>query len=135
MATLQQVATFLRASPKSYDTLTAGQKTTFREVLAPKLAGFDGEQRTWFRDWWFVATQAQVDAINAALPRNVQVQPVLYNGTLYLNIDIATDCLQSGDTYFAARSVFRALVCTNVPNLPDLLEPDEPPKPEATIKE
>lgn len=119
--TLAQIATVLKATPLSYDAMSASQKEDFRDTLRPRLIGFDGEQRAWFRDWWFVATQPQVDAMNAALPVNVRVAPVAYNSTLYLNIDLATDCLQAADTYFAARPVLRALVITFVPGLPDLL--------------
>lgn len=119
--TLAELATILRASPKSYDLLTAQQKTDFRETLAPKLAGFDGGQRNWFGDWWIIATQANVDAINAALPANVRVQSVSYLGVQYLNIDLATDCMQAGDTYTAARPILRTLIITEIPNLRALL--------------
>lgn len=117
--TLAQLATVV--SGKSWDTLTAAQRTDVRDTLGPKIAGFDGQQRAWFRDWWFACTQANVDAMNALLPPNVRVEAVSYLSVLYLNIDLITDCIQAGDTYFAARSVLRTLVCTNVPNLPDLL--------------
>lgn len=119
--TLGELATLLRASPKSWNDLTAAQKTDFRDTLAPRVNGFDGPQRNWFKDWWFICTQANVDAINALLPANVRVEPVTYLGIKYLNIDLATDCMQLTDTYGPARPVIRTLVCTNVPNLPDLL--------------
>jgi hypothetical protein len=119
--TLAQIAAFLIATPSSYDGLTAGQKTDLRDTLAPKIAGFDGQQRTWFRDWWFVATPAQIASANALLPAKVRLSGVTYLGTTYLNIDIATDCINAGETYYPARSVLRTLVMTNVPNLPDLL--------------
>lgn len=112
--TLAQVAAFLTAGPVSYNDLTAQQKQDFSDTLAPKVQGFDGQQRPWFKDWWFACTQANVDAINAALPARVRVAAVNYLGTLYLNIDLATDCLNAGDTYFAARPILRALICTNV---------------------
>jgi hypothetical protein len=119
--TLSELATILKASPKSYDLLTTQQKQDFRETLAPKVDGFEGQQRTWFRDWWFVCTQAQLDTMNAALPANVRINAVDYLGVLYINIDLATDCMQLTDTYGAARSVIRTLICTNVPNLPNLI--------------
>jgi hypothetical protein len=119
--TLAQIAAFLQATPSSYDMLTASQKTDLRDTLAPKIAGFDGQQRAWFRDWWFECTQAQVNAANALLPTRVRLSPVAYNSKLWLNIDIATDCITAGETYYPARSVLRTLVMTNVPNLPDLL--------------
>lgn len=117
MATLAQVATFLKAQPRSYDTLTTAQKQEFRETLAPKLAGFDGEQRAWFKDWWLVCTQAQLDAINAALPAKTRVSGILRDGNWHLNTDLATDCLQAGSTYFLARSILRTLIVANVPGL------------------
>lgn len=119
--TLNELATILRASPKSYDLLTTQQKADFRETLAPRVSGFDGQQRAWFKDWWFICTQAQVDTMNAALPQDVRVAPVTYLGTMYLNIDLATDCMQAADTYVAARPVLRTLICTNIPDLPSLL--------------
>jgi hypothetical protein len=119
--TLAELAVILKASPKSWNDLTAQQKLDFRDTLAPKVAGFDGQQRTWFGDWWMACTQAQVDAMNAALPPSVRVAPVSYLGQLYVNIDLATDCMGANDTYAAARPVLRTLVCTNVPNLPALL--------------
>jgi hypothetical protein len=117
--TLSQLATMV--VNKSWDLLTPSQRTDFRDTVAPKLEGFDGQQRAWFRDWWFACTQAQVDTMNAALPASVRVSPVSHLGQLYLNIDLATDCMQAGDTYAAARPVLRTLICTNIPNLPDLL--------------
>lgn len=119
--TLSELATLLKASPKSWNDLTAAQKLDFRDTLAPKIDGFDGAQRAWFRDWWFICTQANVDAMNALLPANVRVAAVSYLGVLYLDIDLATDCMNLTDTYGAARSVIRTLICTNVPNLPDLI--------------
>lgn len=119
--TLAQIAAFLQATPSSYDSLTASQKTDLRDTLAAKLTGFDGEQRAWFRDWWFQCTQANVDAMNAALPASTRVSAVAYDNKLWLNVDLVTDCMNAGDTYFACRSVLRTLVMTNVPNLPDLL--------------
>jgi hypothetical protein len=117
MATLAQVATFLKATPSSYDSLTTAQKADLRDTLAPKLAGFDGAQRTWFKDWWLACTQVQIDAINATLPAKTRVSGILSGGVWYLNIDLATDCLQAGNTYFASRSILRTLVCTYVPGL------------------
>lgn len=119
--TLSELAALLKAGPKSYNDLTAAQKLDFRDTLAPKIAGFDGQQRAWFGDWWFTVTQANVDAINATLPPTTRVSAVSYLGVLYLGMDLCTDCMQSGDTYFAARSILRTLVCTNVPNLASLL--------------
>jgi hypothetical protein len=120
--TLAQVAAFLTVTPVSYNDLTAQQKQDFSDTLAP-FNGFSGGQRAWFGDWWFACTQAQVDTMNAALPAKVRVQPARYLGVLYLNIDLATDCLNAGDTYAAARPVLRTLVCTNIPNLASLLPP------------
>lgn len=119
--TLSELATLLKASPKSYNDLTAPQKQDFRDTLSPKVAGFDGQQRAWFGDWWLACVQADVNTINAALPANTRVASVSYLGVLYLNIDLGTDCMQSGDTYFAARATLRTLVCTNIPGLAALL--------------
>lgn len=112
--TLAAVATFLRASPKAWVDLTANQKDTARNVLLPKITGFDGEQRAWFKDWWMACTQAQVDTMNALLPANVRVAPKDISGSLYLNIDIITDVLNPGDTYYPARMTLRSLVFTNI---------------------
>lgn len=117
--TMAQLA--LVVKDKSWDLLTAAQRIDFRDTLAPKLDGFDGQQRAWFRDWWFACTQADVDAMNAALPASVRIGAVSYLGQLYINVDLATDCMQAGDTYAAARPVLRTLILRNVPNLPDLL--------------
>lgn len=119
--TLSELATILKASPKSYDLLTAQQKTDFRETLAPKIDGFEGPQRAWFRDWWFACSQAQLDTMNGLLPPNVRIEAVTYLGLKYISIDLSTDCFQLTDTYGPARSVIRTLICTNIPNLPDLL--------------
>lgn len=112
-ATLAQLATLLKASPKSFNALTSQQKADMLDALRP-LSGFDASQRSWFEDWWFVCTQAQVDAINALLPASVRVDPTSFGGALYLSTDLATDCANQKDTYFAARSVIRTLVCANV---------------------
>lgn len=119
--TLQELATILKSGPKSWDTLTVQQRTDFRETLAPKIAGFDGQQRAWFRDWWFACTQANLDAMNASLPASIRVGAVSYLGQLYINIDLATDCMDAESTYALARPVLRTLICTNIPNLPDLI--------------
>jgi hypothetical protein len=123
--TLAEVATLLKSAPKSWNDLTAQEKQDVGAALRPVL-GFDGQQRAWFGDWWFTCTQANVDAMNAALPAGTRVGAVSYLGTLYLGMDLATDCMQAGDTYAAVRPVLRTLVCTNIPNLPSLL-----PKPAA----
>lgn len=117
--TLSQLATVIVG--QSFNSLTAQQKIDFRDTLAPKVSGFDGQQRPWFGDWWLLCTQAQVDAINAALPANTRVRAVTYLGNLYLNIDLGTDSTSLGDTYFAGRATLRALVFTNIPNLVALL--------------
>lgn len=119
--TLSELADLLRASPKSWNDLTAAQKLDFRDTLAPKIDGFDGPQRAWFQNWWFICTQANVDAMNALLPANVRIAAVTYLGVKYLNIDLATDCMQLTDTYGPARSVIRTLICANIPNLPSLI--------------
>lgn len=119
--TLAQIAAFLQATPSSFNGLTAAQKQDFLDTLVPTVAGFDGAHRAWFGDWWLVCVQADVDAMNAVLPANVRVSPVTYLGVLYLNIDLATDCMNAGDTYAAARPTLRTLVMTNVPNLASLL--------------
>lgn len=116
MATLGEIATLLKASPKSYNDLTTQQKQDVRDALAP-LSGFNAPQRAWFGDWWFACTQANVDAINAALPAKTRVAAVTYLGAKYLNVDLATDCMNSSDTYFGARTILRTLVFTNIPNL------------------
>lgn len=123
--TLSQLATIVVG--KSFNDLTAQQKIDFRDTLGPKVAGFDGQQRAWFGDWWLLCTQAQVDAMNAALPANVRVGPVSYQSNLYLNIDLGTDATSLGDTYFATRATLRALVFTNIPGLADLLPKPPPP--------
>lgn len=123
--TLSEVASMLKASPKSWNDLTAQQKTDVRDALAPVL-GFNAPQRAWFGDWWFICTQANVDAMNALLPANTRIAPVSYQSALYLNMDLATDCMQAGDTYAAARPTLRTLVCTNIPNLADLLPKTAP---------
>jgi hypothetical protein len=117
--TLPQLATVLVGN--SFNSLTAQQKIDFRDTLAPKVTGFDGQQRAWFGDWWLLCTQAQVDAMNAALPPNTRVWAVTYLGNMYLNIDLGTDATNLGDTYFATRTTLRALVFTNIPNLASLL--------------
>lgn len=117
--TLPQLAAVLVG--QSFNSLTAQQKIDFRDTLAPKVAGFDGQQRAWFGDWWMLCTQAQVDAINAALPANTRVATVTYLGSQYLNIDLGTDSTSLGDTYFAGRATLRALVFTNILNLASLL--------------
>lgn len=124
--TLIQIAAFLQATPSSFNDLTAPQKQDFIDTLAPKVNGFDGQQRPWFGDWWLVCTQADVDAMNALLPSGVRVAAVSYLGVKYLNIDLATDCMSADSTYFAARSVLRTLVCTNIPNLRSLLPQPSP---------
>lgn len=111
--TLSELATLLKASPKSWDDLTAQQKLDFINTLAP-INGFDGQQRPWFKDWWLVCTQVQEDSMNALLPANVRVKTVLYLSVRYLNIDIVTDCLTAGAMYAAARPILRTLICTNV---------------------
>lgn len=123
--TLPQLAATLIGN--SFNSLTAQQKIDFRDTLAPKLAGFDGQQRAWFGDWWLLCTQPQVDAMNAALPAGTRVAPVAYLGNLYLNIDLGTDATSLGDTYFATRATLRALVFTNIPNLASLLPQSPPP--------
>jgi hypothetical protein len=121
--TLAQVATFLKATPSSWDMLTAAQKQNARDSLLPKIQGFDGEQRTWFKNWWLVCTQTQVDQMNALLPAGVRVAPIAWAAKLYLSIDLLTDVINQGDTYYPARSVVRTLVCTFV---------DPPPTPPVT---
>ena len=117
--TLPQLAAVIVG--QSFNSLTAQQKIDFRDTLAPKLAGFDGQQRPWFGDWWLLCTQEQIDAMNAALPAGTRVWPVTYQSNLYLNIDLGTDATSLGDTYFATRATLRALVFTNIPNLASLL--------------
>lgn len=116
--TLAAVAALLLASPKSWDALNASQKQLIRDNLLPKATGFDGPQRDWFRDWWLAATPAQVTAINAALPARTRVAPVTINSVLYLNIDILTDVIDPGNTYYPARATVAQLVCTNVTYVP-----------------
>lgn len=123
--TLSEVATLLKSAPKSWNDLTAQEKTDVGAALKPFL-GFDAPQRAWFGDWWFACTQAQVDTMNAALPARTRIAAVLYQGTLYLNMDLATDCMGAGDTYAAARPTLRTLICTNIPNLADLLPKTAP---------
>lgn len=123
--TLPQLASIVNG--KSFNALTAQEKIDFRDTLAPKLAGFDGQQRAWFGDWWLLCTQAQIDAMNAALPSNTRVAAATYLGSQYLNIDLSTDCTSLGDTYFAARATLRGVVFTNIPGLADLLPKAPPP--------
>lgn len=112
--TLSELATLLNTPPpKSYNDLTAQQKQDVLDVLAP-LSGFDAPQRAWFKNWWLICTAADITNMNAVLPANTRVAPLNYLGTLYLNIDLATDCMGPGATYLAARSIIRTLVCKNV---------------------
>ncbi len=117
--TLPQLATTIVGN--SFNSLSAQSKQDFIDTLKPKVQGFDGTTRSWFGDWWLLTTQAQLDAMNAALPGNTRVYAVSYLGSLYLNIDLCTDCVNAGDTYVAARPTLRALVFTNIPNLASLL--------------
>lgn len=110
--TLQQIADFLKASPKAWVDLTAAQKQEAEATLLPKIAGFDGAQRAWFKDWWLACTAAQVASINSKLPAGTRVEPVTIAGKLYLSIDLVTDVIKPTDTYYPARSVIRLLVCT-----------------------
>lgn len=116
--TLAAVATFLKASPKSWDDLTTNQKQTARDVLLPKIQGFDGEQKAWFKNWWLACTPAQVTSINALLPAKTRVASITHNSSTYLSIDLLTDTIDAGNTYFPARSVIRTLVCTFIDPAP-----------------
>jgi hypothetical protein len=116
--TLAQVATFLKATPSSWDMLTAAQKQNARDSLLPKIDGFDGEQRAWFKNWWLSCTQAQVDEMNTLLPSGIRVEPITWLGAKWLSIDLLTDVINTGDTYFPARSIVRTLVCTFIDPAP-----------------
>lgn len=122
--TLAQVATFLQATPSAWNDLTAGQKQNARDSMLPKINGFDGEQRAWFQNWWLgPCTQAQVNAINAALPPRTRVAPVTIAAQLYLNIDLLTDVINPSDTYYPARSTVATLVCRNLTYTPPVVQP------------
>jgi hypothetical protein len=115
--TLSEVATFLNASPRNWNAMTAQQRTDVLDAIKPGASGFNPAQRTWFKDWWLLCTPPNLAAINAALPARTRAGGLTNGGVTYLNIDLLTDCDQAGGTYFAARSVIQGLTCINAPGL------------------
>lgn len=59
---------------------------------------------------WLGCTQDDVDAINALLPANTRVAPLIdIEGTLFLGADLLTDC-EEGQTYGNAESLIKTLL-------------------------
>lgn len=105
--TLSELGDLIRG--KSFQDWPTNVKTAAKAILAGD-RGFTEAQRAWFSGWWMVCTAADVDAINAALPAGTRVSALEVGGTLYLNGDLTTDCMDPGSTYYPARAVFRKLV-------------------------
>lgn len=59
---------------------------------------------------WLACTQAQVNAINAALPPKTRVAPLKDStNALFLGADLLTDC-EPGQTYAEAGALIKALL-------------------------
>lgn len=120
--TLTEVGDALRAAPTAWRNIPAEYKAVAEQALLPNPAFID-DQRYWFARWWLACTQADVDAINAALPAGVQVAPLEWAGALYLGSDLLTDSMQPGQMYYPAQATIQSLVCTYI---------DPPPAPVET---
>lgn len=121
--TLTEVGDALRATPTAWRDIPDAYRAVAEAALLPDPA-FVEDQRYWFARWWLACTQSDVDAINAALPANVQVSALEWEGGLYLGSDLLTDSMQPGQMYYPAQATIQALVCTYF---------DPPPAPADTV--
>lgn len=107
MATLAQLVAAQKADPQTFKGLTPAQRTAVKAALQP-VDGFTDDQRYWLSCWWLQCTQADVDAINAALPAGTQVAPLSLGGLLYLGSDLLTDLV----TYSKVKTVLQGMTPT-----------------------
>jgi hypothetical protein len=115
--TLSEVATFLNASPRNWNAMTAQQRTDVLDAIKPGINGFNISQRTWFKDWWLLCPPPNLVTINASLPSQTRAEGISNGGVIYLNIDLLTDCNESDNTYFAAKIHLQGLNCVHMPGL------------------
>jgi hypothetical protein len=111
-----ELAAQLREYPQCWDDFTPEMQECF---LAAFPAGFvfDQQQRTVLATWWLECQPGDVQTMNLALaPTHAQVLSFLAQKIEYLSADLMTDCLNEGQTYYAALPQLRTTLFTEFPD-------------------
>lgn len=121
-----ELGDYLRAEqaadrPKAWKDIPPVERGIAMQALMPA-KGFNEQQKAYLRRWWLECTQADVDAINAALPASVRVEPITQGGKLFICGDLLTDAIEPGSTYGAALAVIESLPCIYMDYTPPAVE-------------
>ena len=100
----------------AYNDLATEEKEAF--ALTP-----NPQDQEWIAAHWLRSIPEQEDAINAAMPSNIQVEAMVDSEGRWLGSDLLTAC-HEGQSHYPARETIRALpIYAHVPEPPP--PPDE----------